>query len=876
MTASKATVRRLLLRAAFVALCAAEAAPAQDAQQRATPTVQAEHVIVTGLRASLATAQDIKRNRFEFVDAVIADDIGKLPDFSVTEALSRVPGVQIARDRGEGFGVTIRGLQQVETTLNGREVFTAGTQRSLELATVPAPLVAGIDVYKSASAAQLEGGLGGLIDLRTYRPFDFDGLRIAGNTHAVHGDLIDETKPQVSLLLADRRRSAGAGEFGALLNVSYQERAWREDQKSAGNPSARTDLLAGQTIIAPNGTSETTSAGTRERTGASLILQWRPAAALELYAEGHYAQMRTIQDSHQINVSPFARAAPTFEPGSVELFPGTNHLQHITWTNAPISILSFARDTVDRTSQTAIGAVWTGEALRLKADLSHAESFSDLFFSGPVLGAVAAGFTHDLSGRIPATTVTGTDLLDPANFAFSSIAFRYRPFEGDLTALRLDGDYRLDAGWLGTVSAGLRFAQRRATNAPGLIFADAAVSGIAASDRPQFIMPNPYNDFFPGQATPSIRNFIVGNLDASRDAAGLRSAFGVTAPIPASGNPLSVWQIDERTDTAYVMANFEADRAPLDGNFGLRVVRTREAVAGTQSVPAAGGTAPVDIAAAYTDALPSANLRYRPREGWVLRAAASKTLTRQPFDQLSPSLTLIRNTVNPDLNVGSAGNPALRPIRSDNFDLGVERYIARGTSVHLALFKKRVDGFVSTVSAPEVHDGETYQVSRPQQTGMGADIKGFEIGYQQFYDFLPGWMSGLGLQANYTYVDSTAPSPILGRDAPLQGLSPHSLNLIGMYERGPVSARVAYNWRDKFIGRFASFVGVGSLAVYTRAYSWLDASVTYRFNDRVSLALEGTNLLGTMRRSYYEVETRPESNWVNDRQIGVMLAVRFG
>ena len=125
--------------------------------------------------------------------------------------------------------------------------------------------------------------------------------------------------------------------------------------------------------------------------------------------------------------------------------------------------------------------------------------------------------------------------------------------------------------------------------------------------------------------------------------------------------------------------------------------------------------------------------------------------------------------------------------------------------------------------------------------------------------------SSLQLQANYTYVDSET----------LQNLSRHSLNLIGMYERGKVSARIAYNWRDRFLSGIANIVNVGALPIYTRAYGWLDASVRYRFTDNVSLAIEGTNLLRTMRSAYYGVETRPQGNWLNDTQFSATVTIRF-
>jgi len=199
-------------------------------------TVALDDILVVGKRAGLVSAQEIKRDKMEIVDSVVADDINKLPDINVTDALSRITGVQILRDRGEGAGVAIRGLTQMETLLNGREVFTAGSGRTLDFADIPSEMLGGIDVYKTSSANHIEGGVGGTIDLRTHRPFDFDGRQLLGSARVIHGDLADKEEPQFSTLLSDRWKTESFGEFGALVNFAYQRRAWREDQKKHRQP----------------------------------------------------------------------------------------------------------------------------------------------------------------------------------------------------------------------------------------------------------------------------------------------------------------------------------------------------------------------------------------------------------------------------------------------------------------------------------------------------------------------------------------------------------------------------------------------------------------------------------------------------------------
>ena len=853
---------------ACVVPATAQAAGAPSPDDAASAPPQAVEIV--GERASLASAQELKRKHVDIVDSVVADDIDKLPDLSVSDALQRITGVQIARDRDESSGVTVRGLTQIETTLNGREVFTAGAGRTLDFTDIPAELVSGIDVYKTASAARIEGGVGGQIDLRTRRPFDFPGLVLAGTVRYLRADLAHASDTSLSGLASQRWRIDGGGELGVLVAVSRQARPWREDQKSTGNPVARADLVPGIEVVVPGGTSETTSVGRRDRDAVNAVVQWRPRAGVELYLEGSAARLDTIQDSYQIN----AGASSTFVPGSVSLFPGTTDVRSVTWTNAPISILSFARDTADRTVLAAVGGQWRGDELTVSADLSRTASTDRLFFSGPVAGGTAARFTQDLSTFVPGTSVAGTNLLDPSGFDYTEVAYRTRPFSGSLTALRLDVERRLTGEWIRSVGAGLRVAGREAGNSTGLVFGDTAVTGLSMADLPGETVQKPYPDFLPGRDVSNLGPYLVGSLAQARDPIALRALFGITAPLPVAGNPLGGWRVDEATQSAYAMATLGDPSDALAGEVGVRAVRTRERVSGNESIPGSSGVQPVQVDDRRVDLLPSLNLRYALDAHHDVRLGASRTVTRPNFDQLSPSLTLVPNSVDPSLDSGSAGNPALRPIRADSLDLSVDYDGGRSTSASIAAFAKHVDGFVATLSQPETYDGVTYQVSRPRNSDA-ARIEGFEFAYQQFYTGLPGAWSGLGLQANATIVASATPDHVLGTNVPLANLSKRSFNLIGLYEAGPVSMRLAYNWRDRFLSGTTSIVGVGALPIYTHAYGWLDGSLVYRFGERVSVALTGNNLLDTTRRSYWSVTTRPQSVWIDDVQLGAALTVRL-
>ena len=386
-----------------------------------------------GIRASADAAATLKKQRDEVSDAIVADDIDKLPDASVAEALQRVPGVQIARDRGEGATVVVRGLGQVETTVDGREVFSAGTGRTLDFASMASALVAGVDVYKTPSADRIEGGMAGQVDLRTRRPFDFRHGALEVTARALRAPLAAGSAIQFSGV-ASTRLPLASGELGLLAAIAVEPRPWREDQKSVGTPASRNDVLPGTPVVAPGGTSETTSIGRRDRDTAQLAVQWRPTAEWDVLLQASDTRLTTRQDSYQINVG----ASKTFDPASVVLFPGTTDVERITWTDAPISVLSFARDTAERTRQVAASGQWKRGGTVVSGDLSRTTSRSSLFFSGPFFGGSAARFTQDLSTGIPSSIVEGTDLLAPATFAYTGVAYRVQPFGGEIALF--DGD----------------------------------------------------------------------------------------------------------------------------------------------------------------------------------------------------------------------------------------------------------------------------------------------------------------------------------------------------------------------------------------------------------------------------------------------------
>jgi len=283
-----------MLAAPAYAQVASDEAPSATA---ADPT-DFDTVVVKGVRGSVMRAQEIKQEASQIIDSVTAEDIGALPDRSVTETLKRVSGVTVtqflARDdpdhfSAEGSGVMIRGLTQVRGELNGRDVFSANGGRGLSFEEVPSELMAGVDVYKNPSAEIIEGGLGGTVNLRTRMPFDEPGRKVAASIDYNHGDFAKRGNPSGSVLFSDRWQT-GAGEFGFLANLSYSELATRSDGIQVEAYQRRNDpeLLAGtgfDWVVIPGGVNWRTLDFERKRQGAALALQWRPNENTELYTQ---------------------------------------------------------------------------------------------------------------------------------------------------------------------------------------------------------------------------------------------------------------------------------------------------------------------------------------------------------------------------------------------------------------------------------------------------------------------------------------------------------------------------------------------------------------------------------------------------------------
>ncbi|MEJ0058314.1 MAG: TonB-dependent receptor [Terricaulis sp.] len=895
--------------------------------QEAEATDDGETIVVLGIRASLASAQAIKQNSEQFVDSIVAVDIGKLPDVNVAEALQRISGVQITRNRGEGSSIAIRGLTQVRTELNGRDIFSTTDGRGLSFEDVPSELLAGVDVYKNPSAALIEGGVGGTVNLRTRMPFDAEGRVISVSAGGTWFDLREKAGGNLSALYSDRWET-GAGEFGVLANISYSQAYFREDAIVVEPFFERTDIpgFIGTPVQVAAGGGVSSWNGDRERTGAALAFQWSPNADMEFYAQALTSHYEFYDPQTGLfGYGPSGSGGSlTPAPGVTFEFDDDGNMTYGAFTGG-VGFQSFTRDDsrISDTTDYAIGGKWqVNDMLTASTDLQYVDSETENE-SATGFGALNSTPTLfvDLRGDLPLFTVDPTSLLtDPANYNYQALMVRSSTSTGEQLAWRgdLEWDFDESDNWARSLSVGVRTTQRDIefresgfdwAGITGPPWDGAPLSTALYTEFPDYYAPSPHiGDLFRGDGSGIWGPHLIVDPGLMKDRDRAIAILGGLNP--NSGAPTAFTPQDqintqhEETFAAHALLRFGDDDAglPYDGNVGVRIVRTQIEAEGvrtlTYRLPSNTGA---DITVSdvltneqdYTEILPSVNLRFFLRDDLFLRFAAARGLSRPSFGDLAANFSLSENYVDLDNNAatpptlddrtGSGGNPGLRPLTDNQVDLAIEWYPNASSSLYATVFYKQVFDFLQTGVYFETYD---VPGSGPQQfeitsrvNGEEGTIKGLEIGGNTFLDFLPAPFNHFGVQANYTYVDSEAPSPSAVDSAgrplivPIEFLSKNSYNLVAFYEDGPFNARLAYNWRDQYVVTTAGN-GTGNLPIYNDAFGQLDASVSYDFSDHIALSIDASNLLDAERHTFQAFENRPRDFVLNDRRIGFRLRFR--
>lgn len=808
---------------------AAAPAAAASAPEAKTPQ-QLETVTITGIRASLATAVNIKKNATAVVDAVSAEDVGKLPDSDVGESMGRIPGVSVARDFGQGASVSIRGTdpQMTYTTLNGQTVASTGwydqkaIDRSFNYSLLPSELVGGLEVYKSSQADLTEGGIGGTVIVKTRKPLDLDANTVFGSIKFGKGTISDKNS-DVSGLYSFKNE---AKTFGVLIAGAYEKgdyirRGVEADMRWSGD-------------VAP-----TVFVQERERKAANVTLQARPAPGVDLSLN----YLRLELDGNNSNTSHY-------------IFTGNSGT--CAQTNAAGLCTLHTRDTANPATDNVFLQNWVRAASMSSDSL--------------VLDGSYRGDGFKLSGTGGSTKAEG-GTKQTANFAYgnwtpgTSLPLWTGTIDatGHQISINPSSNQNIGIGNLPGTSSPETWASGRGPNSDkeNFVQADATIdldwNGLTAFKTG--VRATEHTFTRTGQrgvhAATAIPGSTAGLYNGSLEMVG-----GWNVPRPdidamlalASAN-ITGWvedrsayaQLKERNKALYGMVEFE--QGPLRGNAGLRYIRTNVSATGYDF----DGTPTTDIgqnngwstrlettSATYNNVLPSVNLVFEANKNLMVRAAAAQAITRPNFDNMFLTSVVGFDDTNVSNDTFNYGSPALKPQKSTQFDLGVEYYYGRGSLVSAAVFYKKINNFVTTQTSQGVSVGvvspdtgvDSWTVNRYVNAG-GGKIKGLELQANHAFG------NGFGLAANYTFADAKAPGESYQDQINVfTASSRHTANAVGYFENDIFSSRLAYSWRSKYMVRENGWYGnrmhdaIGSL----------DLSLGWNISKNFRLSFEAINL----------------------------------
>lgn len=875
--------RRTLLAGSILTLAFPLAAQAQDggsdaAESESAKSGETEEVVVSGYRESLRSARVAKQKSDQILDTVVAEDLGQLPDNSATEALARLPGVQIFRNRGEGQAITIRGLSQVLTTLNGQESYNGSSRRSL-LNTYPAGLLRSITVYKALTPELIEGGIGGAVNVELRQPFDFrDDLVVAGTIRGSYDDQSRKFFYNGDILVSDRW-DTGIGEMGLLLNASYLRRDYFESYRESLSPR---NSVTGQAIT-PAGLGIVRYPGIilvkqpngyYERPVLTGSFQWKPTSNLRIDL-----RVTNIDDNRVNYDSDIQTAVPTTLT-NVTLVPGTNVVKSATFTASGASGPRSSRDEHNiNTTQgefaveyiSGIATLSTQAVYTRSTQDNRSQLFLNAFRTAPQINAI---FQSDSKfGGLSYSYANNVDITDPANFYVRAYSDTLSEAKGEGIQWRTDLELDTGGGLVKLLKTGFRYASRSTDYQYGTRLANLDPLKLAMASFPGGNTPQFQGQGFHGDDVSVPTGWVQYDTRLLDDLANLAALNAYIATLPGQAalftpdrptfDPLQAFSGDERSYAFYAQAKYGFDLGgdvSVDGVIGARIVNTELAISGTRVTTTRTPTGttvvsiPIDERQNYLDIDPSISAVVHFGRNIQLRGAWTQTFSRPDFSQLNPSLNLAENT-STGVSLAIGGNPDLQPIRSTNWDASLEWYFGRAGSASIAGFIRDVNGFVVTTQEEEIVPGSaagTLPVRRPINAGDGV-IKGIEISATSFFDFAPGALANFGISANFTYIQTNQVLPATPVSAafegPVTGISKRSFNTSLFYDDGKFRARVAYAIRSRFVLSYVLADPIGNLNWYP--ISRLDASMAYKLNDNVTLTLDGQNLLGKPQRAFW-------------------------
>lgn len=870
------------------------ASAAAQAQQAAAT------VTITGIRSAIESAISVKKNADSIVEAISAEDIGKLPDSSIAESIARLPGLAAQRARGDGRAreVSIRGMAPdfSTTLLNGREQVSTGDSRGVEYDQYPSELVNAVTVYKTPDAGLVGQGLSGTVDIQTVRPLDYGRRAVAVNYRTQKsgiGSIAEGDGSRFSLSyidqFADRTLGLALGfarldETGPTTSRFDSWGGGTYDTAAGVGNNGCTVGTGGCVNVPYNGFGDFADQTTQTRDGAVAVLQYRPSKAFSSTLDLFYSKFDQIKATKGIQapLNDSWAGGDYDRPGSLSnVTLSGNNVTAGTFDNVRAIIRNDSESTFDK--MTSLG--WNnklkfGDAWSLNADVAH----SKIDRTGGILETTAGTAQSTLGtaqlDSFAFTTANGprfTPGLDYTNRSIIKLTdvqgwggginspqagYSKLPTVNDeANSLRFSLRRDLQGNpWIVGVEAGLNYTDREKTRSfvEGRLVIAGDTTGLGSADMP-------------GAGSLDINGIAIPTFDPN---SALGSIYNVVSKLhPDIYN--KDWTVNETVTTAFVKADVDRELfgLPVRGNFGVQLVNAKQSslafnvdrgtCANDQNCPATN----YSDGTSYTDVLPSMNLGFDLGNDQRLRFALARVMARPNINDMRASLGF---GVDQGLGVlkGDAGNPRLEPFRANAVDVAYEKYFGTKAYFGAAAFYKDLSTYIVkqdvtvdftpfiSPSTPLPPGGRVLGLLNQPVNGSGGNIQGVELTASVPFNLFTKALDGFGVQASYSHTSSSISLPasafavdgVATDNIPLPGLSRDVANLAVYFEKWGFSARVAARHRSNFVGEVADFAGDRRLT-YVKAETITDLQLGYELQSGpakgLSILFQANNVTDT-------------------------------
>jgi iron complex outermembrane receptor protein len=871
------------------------------------PVVQS--VVVSGIRRGIEAAISIKRNSNSIVEAISAEDIGKLPDSSVAESIARLPGVtaQRSRNSGKAADISVRGLAPSfnGSLLNGRETASTGNSRSPEFDLFPAELMGSVLIYKTPDAQLIGSGLAATIDLHTLKPLDFGKRVIAANVRksrigvGAAGEEGDGERASLSYVDQFMNRTVGL----AIGLTKYKENGGSQQKFDSWGGFVNSVDYNGGKVKTPGGFKSDTEVNNNDRDGASMTLQFRPSKTFKtsvdmFYSSGSNSLKRTGLEG------AIGGSAGGFDPDGV--LTNATLAGDVATAGTFSNYKGVVRNHLEASKDSLKSIGWNSElkleGWRLESDLAYSRGIKDSSryettagqpgdasplgsisytgFDGKNFDSVryTTSVNYGDRGQVRLTDVNGWG--GGVNSPQAGYVALPR-IDDTVKSLRLSAHKELSFGPISAGHFGINVTKRdkaRTGNEGRLVikggangYASAAMPGDAVS--PAGVLGIPVVTWDPTGSLGSVYD-LVKWVDAS-----------VLA---------KDWSVNEKVTTAYAMGDLDGTLFGLTyrGNVGAQFVRTTQNSTGNEvdlanctgiteetckSRVISGGTS-------YNDFLPSLNVSFDLGKDQFFRVGLAKVMSRANLDDMRASKAFgVNNNGNNPILVGTGGSPELKPFSAKTLDLSYEKYFGKKGYVSAAAFYKKLDTYI--FRAPRAFDfapfvtantplpdrgefkGSTVGLLTNPTNGDGGNIHGFELAVNVPFSMLTSYLDGFGVMVNHSDTSSAITLPAVGfansgfpaATIPLPGLSKKVTNMRLYYEKNGFQIAAAARKRSDFLGQVSDFQDNVALT-YIKGETLVDYQISYEFQSGF---LKGASVLAQVNNA-----TRtPFQEYTEDRDV---------